>query len=532
MAKGLGSSEILLGALSARFGNGHMSTLRLILGDQLNPRHPWFESTAEDVLYVFQEVRQETDYVLHHAQKILAIFAGMRDLADLLRASGHRVHYLAIDDPDNLQNLTENLDNLIAAHNISRFEWQAPDEYRLDTQLDNWFAANGLAGGKTDSVHFLSGRHDAGRLFAGRKQWRMENFYRHMRQKHNVLLDEFGGPAGGQWNFDAENRKPWRGDPPQPADARPHHDHSALWRTIQSAGVASFGEPDAGDFRWPLNRGEALQQLESFIAGILPHFGDFQDAMSVTAARLFHSQLSFALNVKMLQPREVIDAAENAWHSGTATLASVEGFIRQILGWREYIRGVYWAHMPGYDENNTFNHHIPLPGWFWTGQTRMRCLADSIGNSLRHAHAHHIQRLMVIGNFALLAGLDPQALHRWYLGVYIDAFEWVELPNTLGMSQFADGGLLASKPYVSSAAYINKMSDYCKGCSYRKDKRIGSDACPFNALYWDFHLRHADKLSRNPRIGMVYRNLAKMDASETTAIKEQADSIRDRLQYL
>ncbi len=509
-----------------------MSTLRLILGDQLNPLHPWFESTNSDVLYVFMEVRQETDYVLHHAQKILAIFAGMRDLASKLRASGHRVHYFRIDDADNHQHLTQNLDTLIAEHGFSHVEWQAPDEYRLDAQLNTWFTSSGLLGGKVCSAHFLSSRDEADTLFAGRKQWRMEIFYRQMRQKHGVLLDAFGAPVGGQWNFDAENRKPWRGDPAEPLDTRPKHNHSALWQSIQNAGVASFGEPHAADFRWPLNRDDALQQLESFIHFALPHFGDFQDAMSTKATRLFHSQLSFALNVKMLNPREVIDAAENAWREGHAPLASVEGFIRQILGWREYIRGVYWAHMPGYENNNVLDHNTPLPAWFWNAETRMRCLADSIGNSLQHAHAHHIQRLMVIGNFALLAGLDPQALHHWYLGIYIDAFEWVELPNTLGMSQFADGGLLASKPYVSSAAYINKMGDYCKGCSYKKDKRIGEDACPFNALYWDFHLRHADKLSRNPRIGMVYRNLAKMDSLEIEAITAQAKSIRMRLQKL
>ncbi len=509
-----------------------MSTLRLILGDQLNPLHPWFGSINSDVLYVFMEVRQETDYVLHHAQKILAIFAGMRDFASKLRASGHRVHYFYIDDADNQQHLTKNLDALIVEHGISRVEWQAPDEFRLVTQLNAWFVNGQLSGGEVSSAHFLSNADDAAKLFAGRKQWRMEIFYRQMRLKQGVLLDEFGAPVGGQWNFDAENRKPWRGQPAEPIDTRPQHNHAELWQTIQNAGVASFGEPHAADFRWPLNRADALQQLESFIHFALPHFGDFQDAMSTKATRLFHSQLSFALNVKMLNPREVIDAAENAWREGHAPLASVEGFIRQILGWREYIRGVYWAHMPGYENNNVLDHNTPLPAWFWNAETRMRCLADSIGNSLQHAHAHHIQRLMVIGNFALLAGLDPQALHHWYLGIYIDAFEWVELPNTLGMSQFADGGLLASKPYVSSAAYINKMGDYCKGCSYKKDKRIGEDACPFNALYWDFHLRHADKLSRNPRIGMVYRNIAKMDILEIDAIKTQVESIRTRLQNL
>ncbi len=509
-----------------------MKTLRLLLGDQLNPQHPWFASTNADVLYVLMEMRQETDYVLHHAQKILAIFAGMRDFATQLRASGHRVHYFLIDDESNHQHLTKNLDTLIAEQGFSCVEWQSPDEYRLDDQLNAWFTSCGLLGGAVDSAHFLSSRHEAGKLFAGRKQWRMETFYRQMRLRHGILLDEFGAPVGGQWNFDAENRKPWRGDPPEPADPRPHHNHTALWQTITEAGVASFGTPCAADFRWPLNRPEALQHMAYFIAHVLPHFGDFQDAMSTKATRLFHSQLSFALNVKMLSPREVIDAAENAWRAGDAPLAAVEGFIRQILGWREYIRGVYWAHMPGYENSNVLNHRAPLPEWFWTGQTQMRCMADSIGNSLAHAHAHHIQRLMIIGNFALLAGLDPQALHRWYLGIYIDAFEWVELPNTLGMSQFADGGLLASKPYVSSAAYIHKMSDYCKGCRYKKDQRIGEDACPFNALYWDFHIRHAEKLARNPRIGMVYRNIAKMDILEIDAIKTQAETIRALLQQL
>ena len=510
-----------------------MSTLRLILGDQLNPKHPWFEQVDPDVRYVLMAIRQETDYVLHHAQKILAIFAGMRELARGLRDAGHRVRYIAIDDADNRQSLTENLDALIADTGATRFEWQAPDEYRLDAQLDDWFARSGLAGGKTSSAHFLGYRFEAKRLFAGKKQWRMEIFYRHMRRAHGVLLEPDGEPVGGQWNFDAENRKPWRGEPGEPADLRPRHDHSALWRQIQAAGVAAFGDPCADDVRWPVNRAEALGQLDAFIRDALPHFGDYQDAMSPSAPRLFHSLLSFALNVKMLHPREVIDAAETAWREGRAPLAAVEGFIRQTLGWREYIRGVYWAHMPGYELSNALQHDTPLPDWFWTGKTGMRCLADAVGNSLQYAHAHHIQRLMVIGNFALLAGLDPQALHRWYLGVYIDAFEWVELPNTLGMSQFADGGLLASKPYAASAAYIHRMGgDYCRGCAYRRDRRTGPDACPFNALYWDFHLRHAEKLARNPRIGMVYRNLAGMDAAETAAIRQRADALRADLDAL
>jgi deoxyribodipyrimidine photolyase-related protein len=509
-----------------------MKTVRLLLGDQLNPLHPWFDRVDPEVLYVLMEIRQETDYVLHHAQKILAIFAGMRALAEHLRSAGHRVHYIAIDAPENRQNLTENLDALLTETKASCFEWQAPDEYRLDAQLDTWFAGSGFDGGKTSSMHFLANRFEARNLFAGKKQWRMENFYRHMRRKHGVLLEPEGSPAGGQWNFDAENRKPWRGQPPEPINRRPLHDHTLLWQTICDAGVRSFGNDSSAAFRWPVNRGEALEMLTAFIDVALPHYGDYQDAMSTNAPRLFHSLLSFALNVKMLHPQEVIAAAETAWRNGHAPLAAVEGFIRQILGWREYIRGMYWAHMPGYEISNALEHTLPLPEWFWTGKTQMRCLQESIGNSLEHAHAHHIQRLMVIGNFALLAGLDPQALHRWYLGIYIDAFEWVELPNTLGMSQFADGGLLASKPYAASAAYMHRMSDYCKGCRYKRDRRTEPDACPYNALYWDFHLRHADRLSKNPRIGMVYRNLAAMDASEIENIRRHAADLRAHLDVL
>ena len=511
-------------------------TLRLILGDQLNPQHSWFATVRPEVVYVLMEMRQETDYVLHHAQKIIAIFAGMRELARQLREAGHRVHYLAIDDPANQQHLTGNLSALLHQYQAQVFEYQDPDEYRLNQQL-HAFLASGLGKkisrcASVDSEHFYTRRHEEAELFDNRKQWLMETFYRHMRKRHRVLIDGADQPAGGQWNFDLENRKPWKGTPPEPPDLRPQHDHRTLWADIQAAGVPSFGEPGADNFRWPINRAEALQQLDHFITHALPHFGDYQDAMSRKAWRLFHSLLSFALNVKMLNPREVVQRVEFEWRAGHVELAAAEGFIRQIIGWREYVRGIYWARMPGYDQHNFFEHTTPLPEWFWTGQTRMNCLAAAITTSLHNAHAHHIQRLMVIGNFALLAGLDVQALHRWYLGIYIDAFEWVELPNTLGMSQFADGGLLATKPYVSSAAYIDRMSDYCKGCAYDKKQRVGESACPFNALYWDFYQRNADKLARNPRIGMAYRQLAKMPPDEVAALQAQAAQTRQRLDAL
>jgi deoxyribodipyrimidine photolyase-related protein len=507
-------------------------TLRLILGDQLNMQHRWFTETDEAIVYVLMEVRQETDYVLHHAQKILAIFAAMRDLARQLRAAGHRVHYLAIDDPANLQSIPGNIDALVAHYQATSFEYQAPDEWRLDDQLYQHGRASPVPWLMVDSDHFYTTRNEAADIFAGRKQWLMEFFYRQMRVEHQVLMADAKKPVGDQWNFDADNRKPWRGEPAEPRDPRTLHDHSQLWQTIVAAGVNSFGNPQADQLPWALNRDEALQQLDAFIANALPWFGDYQDAMSTKAWRLFHSLLSFALNVKMLNPREVVARAEAAYHAGHAPLAAVEGFIRQILGWREYVRGVYWAQMPGYAEKNFFGHSRPLPSWFWDGKTKMNCVSHAITQSLEQAHAHHIQRLMVIGNFALLAGLDPVEVHRWYLGIYIDAFEWVELPNTAGMSQFADGGLLATKPYVSSAAYIDRMSDYCKGCNYDKKLRIGPRACPFNALYWDFFQRNEATLARNPRIGMAYRQLEKMEPAAIADFKRQAQAMLSDLDSL
>lgn len=507
-------------------------TIRLILGDQLNPQHRWFSEVDDATTYVFMEVRQETDYVLHHAQKILAIFAAMRDLAQQLRDAGHKVHYIAIDDTDNLQSVPANIDALISQYQATVFEYQAPDEWRLDQQLYQHGRRANIPWNMVDSEHFYTSRNEVSDIFSGRKQWLMEFFYRQMRVTHHVLMEDTKKPLGGQWNYDHDNRKPWRGNPPEPQDARTLHDHSDLWQTIVDAGLKSLGNPQARQLAWPLNRQEALQQLDAFIDNALPQFGDFQDAMSVKSWRLFHSLLSFALNVKMLNPREVVAKAEAAYHSGRASLAAAEGFIRQILGWREYVRGVYWANMPEYGEKNFFGHSRQLPSWFWNGKTRMTCLSHAITQSLDHAHAHHIQRLMVIGNFALLAGLDPAEVHRWYLGIYIDAFEWVELPNTIGMSQFADGGLLATKPYVSSAAYIDRMSDYCKGCRYDKKLRVGESACPFNALYWDFFLRNANSLAKNPRIGMAYRQLEKMDTATVAEFQKQAKIILENIDTL
>ncbi|WP_075181740.1 cryptochrome/photolyase family protein [Pantoea sp. 1.19] len=509
-----------------------MTELRLILGDQLNPQHSWFSRRDKRVIYLLLELQQETAYVKHHAQKVLAIFAAMRDFARQLKAQGHRVRYVKLGDAANRGSLTDNLDALITHYQAERVSWQEPDEWRLDRQLRDWASQHAVATHCVSSEHFFTDRDEVGTFFDGRKSWRMEHFYRHMRRQFRILLQDDDTPVGQQWNFDKENRKRWPGQPAAPSDRRPHADRSALWQEIVDQQVVTFGDPQAERFRWPLNRDQALAQLDHFIQQVLPEFGHWQDAMHRGEHYLFHSLLSFALNSKMLTPGEVVDRAEQAWRAGRAPLAACEGFIRQILGWREYVRGIYWAKMPAYRELNVFDNQQPLPDWFWTGKTRMRCLAESIGQSLSDAYAHHIQRLMVIGNFSLLAGLSPQAVHEWYLGVYIDAFEWVELPNTLGMSQFADGGLLASKPYVSSAAYINKMSNYCQSCHYAAGERTGDRACPFNALYWDFFARQRDWLENNARLPFVWAHLDKMSEEERQAMTARAAQLRDRLDSL
>ncbi|WP_041494361.1 cryptochrome/photolyase family protein [Burkholderia sp. KJ006] len=502
-----------------------MTTLRLVVGDQLDPHHSWFAEVRPDIVYALMEIRQETDYVLHHAQKLIAVFAAMRRFAELLREAGHVVHYIGIDDPLNRQAIAANLDMLVDRYGAHRIEYLLPDEWRVDRQLHAYAASARVPVQVLDTNHFYTTRDEVASLFGNSRTWVMDRFYRSMRVRHRVLLDAQGRPAGGQWNYDAENREAWSGKPVEPPDWRPHHDHRALWSRIVAAGVRSFGAPSAGEFRWPVDRSEALACLDSFIRHGLPFFGRFQDAMHRDARRLFHSMLSFALNVKMLNPREVVERAEHAYRTGAAPLAAVEGFIRQILGWREFVRGVYWTRMPGYADSNAFGHRRALPHWFWNGSTRMACMAHALTQSLDAAHAHHIQRLMVIGNFALLAGLEPRQVHQWYLGVYIDAFEWVELPNTLGMSQYADGGAMATKPYVSSAAYINRMSNYCKGCAYDHRARTGEHACPFNALYWDFFDRHRGALQHNHRLSMVYRQLARFDDEALDAIRTQAERV-------
>ena len=508
-----------------------MTCLRLILGDQLNARHSWLREQREDVVYVMMEVRSETDYVRHHAQKVLGIFAAMRRFAAALEQAGHRVEYLRIGESRNRHSFAANLAWLVEQFGATRLERMEADEWRVEQDLLNAFEHCALPQTVVSAEHFLLERDEAAKRFAT-KVPRMEFFYRELRRRYRILLEPDGEPRGGRWNFDPENRDKWPGDPPAPAWPWQQHDLRALWAEIEAAGVQTIGEPAADAFGWPLSRSEARVWLADFITHRLAHFGRFQDAMSEKSSTLFHAGLSFALNSKMLHPREVIDAATAAFANGQAELAATEGFVRQILGWREYVRGIYWARMPGYATLNALDARRPLPAWYWNADTKMACLRAAIGQSLSLGYAHHIQRLMLTGNFALLAGCDPDEVDRWYLGIYIDAFEWVELPNTRGMSQFADGGIVGSKPYSASAAYIHRQSDHCKGCHYKHSLRHGERACPFNSLYWHFHLRHREIFARNPRLAMAYRSWDRMKADERAATLAQAQSYLETLDGL
>jgi deoxyribodipyrimidine photolyase-related protein len=503
-----------------------MAKLRLILGDQLNLQHPWF-SDGENAVYTLMEVRSETDYVLHHVQKIVAFFAAMRAYASELQKQGFKVQYLKIDDEDNLQSIPKNLEILAKKHQCSTVELQLPDEYRMHEMLEKWAQSTNLDVQWHDTHHFLSSRTDLKEHFKGKKTYIMESFYRKMRVKYNLLMQPNGQPVGDKWNFDHSNRKnfgPKAEMPPIKFFSRNVED---ILQSINDAGVKHFGNINPQQFIWPVTRSESLEMLEWFAENALPQFGTFQDAMHTNNWSLYHSRLSFAMNAKILSPIEVVERCISEWKSrqDEIDIAQIEGFVRQIIGWREYMRGVYWAHMPEYAELNFFQHQKKLPAWFWTGKTKMNCLKHAIGQSLDHAYAHHIQRLMVTGNFALLAGIDPDEVDQWYLGIYIDALEWVEITNTRGMSQFADGGIVGTKPYVSSANYIKKMSNYCKGCHYDSSIRYGEKACPFNSLYWHFYDRNRDKLEKNPRIGMMYRTWDKMNPDEKVKILQHADGL-------
>lgn len=503
-----------------------MKTLRLILGDQLNIKHSWFKETNQNVLYCMFEMRQETDYVKHHIQKVIGFFAAMRQFNTTLLEHGHNTVYFKINDTQNSQVLDKNISKIIERENIEHLEYMQPDEHRLDIMLKSYCNSISLTSKAYSTEHFYTRRDDLQNFFKDKKQFIMESFYRDMRKTHDILVVE-NQPEGGKWNFDKSNRNKWKGDSEIPTFKAFKNNVETVIKDIEVAGVTTIGKFSAKTFFYPISRPQALQQLKYFCEHLLVHFGDYQDAMHTGEDYLFHSRLSFALNLKLVSPKNIVDTVINYYrkHEEQIKISQVEGFIRQIIGWREYMRGMYWAFMPNYKTLNELNNTNSLPDFFWTGNTKMNCLKYAITNSLDNGYAHHIQRLMITGNYALLTQINPDEVDAWYLGIYVDAIEWVQLTNTRGMSQFADGGKIATKPYVSSASYINKMSNYCSTCHYHQGKKTEDNACPFNSLYWNFLDEKRSYLGNNFRMKMMYSLLDKMDNNLLKNIKERAQHI-------
>jgi deoxyribodipyrimidine photolyase-related protein len=513
-----------------------LHTLRhlvLVLGDQLDADAAAFDGfdPAQDAVWM-AEVAEESTHIPSSQMRSAFFLSAMRHFAAELRARGRPLHYRTLDDPANRGTLAAELQEAIAALRPQALVMTAPGDWRVLAALRAVADEAGLALDVREDRHFYATVREFRAHAQGRKQLRMEFFYREMRRRHRVLMDtaDAAQPEGGQWNFDADNRESFGRDGPGTVPKPRRFAPDAITRAVQAIVRTRFaahpGQCD--DFGWPVTRAQALEALAAFVDERLPDFGRWQDALWPGEPWLWHAHLAAALNVKLLHPREVVAAAEAAYRAGRVPLASAEGFIRQILGWREYVRGIYWTQMPDYLEHNALGAEAKLPDFYWSGETDMACLADAIGQTLRLGYAHHIQRLMVTGLYALLLGVRPQEVHAWYLGVYVDAVEWVELPNTLGMSQYGDGALMASKPYVASGKYIQRMSggSLCARCRYRPAERTGKGACPFTTLYWDFLLRHEARLAANPRMVMQVKNLARLSDDERARIRAQATAHR------
>jgi len=506
-----------------------VTVLRFVLGDQLDRRVSSLQDLdpGEDFVLMV-EVADETTYVPHHPKKIALILSAMRHFAAALEDEGVRVDYVRLDDLSNTGSFTGELARAVERHGAERVIVTEPGEWRVEQDMRAWDGSVGASVEIRDDDRFLCSRAEFADWAEGRKQLRMEYFYREMRKRTGILMAD-GKPEGGQWNYDQENRKALPKDvrPPAFDGVTPDAETRAVLELVESRFSNHFGDLDG--FTFAVTRDDALALLDRFIEHGLERFGDYQDAMAVGEPFLFHSLISPYLNIGLLRPREILDRVEAAYRDDGAPLNAVEGYIRQILGWREYVRGIYWLKMPDYAETNAFDADRPLPGFYWSGETEMRCLAEAIGQTRREAYAHHIQRLMVTGCFALLIGADPEAVNEWYLAVYADAFEWVQLPNTHGMVLHADGGYLGSKPYAASGKYIDRMSDYCRNCRFDVKETVGETACPFNALYWRFLDRHQDSLRSNRRMAMIYRTWDRFDDDRRAAVLARAEDVLDTL---
>lgn len=503
--------------------------LILVLGDQLDPDSAVYDGIdpGRDVVWMV-EAAQESTKVWTSKPRIALFLAAMRHHAEALRSRGFAVQYHRLGAHPSL---TGALKATLKELQPTRVLWVSAGEWQVQADLEAVVRAFGCPFELRPDRHFLCTPEQFAHHARGRKQLRMEFFYREMRQSTGILVRD-GKPEGGEWNFDAENRQSFGKEGPElhlpPKRFQPDGITRDVIQTVETNFATHPGELRA--FDWPVTPLEAQQALDDFIEHRLPGFGQFQDAMWTGEPWLFHSRLSAALNLKLIHPRTVVLAAEQAYRESKVPLAAAEGFIRQILGWREYVRGVYWLYMPGYIGRNALGASEPLPDFYWTAKTDMQCLHHALRQTLELGYAHHIQRLMVTGLYALLLGVDPKAVHQWYLAVYVDAVEWVELPNTLGMSQYADGGVMASKPYIASGKYIDRMSNYCKGCRYDPAESTGPKACPFTTLYWDFLIRHEATLQSNPRMVMQVRNLQRLNAAKRQAISDAATQHRSTVQ--
>ncbi|MFB9149722.1 cryptochrome/photolyase family protein [Roseovarius ramblicola] len=502
-----------------------VSRLVLVLGDQLSHDLSALKAAdkARDVV-VMAEVMEEGTYVPHHPKKIALVLSAMRHFAEELRADGWRVAYTRLDDPDASRSIVGELMRRGQAHGTAEVIATQPGEWRLIEALED----APLTVSQLPDDRFICSPEEFDRWAEGRKELRMEYFYREMRRKTGFLMED-GKPAGGKWNYDHDNRKPARDDILR---ARPmRFEPDAITEEVLTLVEDRFGDHfgDLRPFRFAVTRADARRALDHFATALLAGFGDYQDAMLAGDRFLHHSVLSPYLNIGLLDPVEICTRVVEECKAGRVPLNAAEGYVRQVIGWREYMRGIYFREGPEYVRRNALGHDRALPAMYWGGATHMNCVAQAVEQTREEAYAHHIQRLMVTGNFALLAGIDPGAVHDWYLAVYADAFEWVEAPNVIGMSQVADGGIVASKPYVSSGNYIAKMSDYCGSCAYSVKDRTGENACPFNLLYWDFLIRHRDRFGRNPRMGPVYRTWDRMDADRREAVRAGAAAVLSRL---
>jgi deoxyribodipyrimidine photolyase-related protein len=510
-----------------------MSRLRrlvVVLGDQLDLDASAFDGfdPSQDAVWM-AEAAEEATHVWSSKARIALFLAAMRHFAQALQEAGRPLHYRRLDDPSAPASLAEALRADLSRLAPKEVRMTAPGDWRVWQAIKAVVAQAGLTLTVCEDRHFYTTVRAFAAHAKGRRQLRLEHFYRAQRQQFGVLMQE-GQPIGGRWNFDADNREVFGAEGPGMLPPRTRFEPDAITREVIELVQTRFGDHPGqlDDFAWPVTRAQALEALAVFVSERLPAFGPYEDAMWPGEPWLYHSHLSAALNLKLLGAREVVQAAEAAFHAGQAPLASVEGFIRQILGWREYVRGIYWTQMPDYLTRNALDAQLDLPDWYWTGDTDMACLREVIQQTLAHGYAHHIQRLMVAGLFTLLLGVRPQQVHAWFLSVYVDAVEWVELPNTLGMSQFGDGGLMACKPYVATGKYIQRMGGPCARCPYDPARRTGEQACPYTTLYWDFLLRHKTLLARHARMALQIGQVQGLSDAEQQAIRQGAEAIRQK----